>query len=317
MSYENKKVLIFGGFGFLGLNLIQRLVSEHSQITVLDINPPPLKAISKNVTYFTGNITDSGLVKKLLIENELLFNLAGRSGPANSMEDPTIDLKINVESVLNILQAAKEVNPSLKIVFPGSRLEFGRIKNLPVSEDAPMRPTSIYGIHKLTAEKYHLAFFDNFGLRTTVLRISNPYGPHLTQTNPGYNIFNYFIDVALKGETIKIFGDGLQKRDYIYVEDLIDVFLQVGQSTITDGQVYNIGFGKGFSLMEVAQTIIRVTEKGKIEQVPWKEDLKKLETGDYVSDLTKIKKDTDWEPKVGLEEGIKKTIAAKHQKYWE
>lgn len=316
MTYENKKVLIFGGFGFLGLNLIQRLLTEKSQITVLDVNTPPLKSLSEKVAFIQGNISDYNLVKKLLAKNEILFNLAGRSGPANSMEDPALDLKINVESVLSVLQAAKEVNPQLKIVFPGSRLEFGRINKLPVTEDDPMRPTSIYGIHKLTAEKYHLAFFDNFGLPTTVLRISNPYGPHLTQNNPGYNIFNYFIDQAQKGETIKIFGNGEQKRDYLYVGDLVNVFLDVGKNNKTDGQVYNIGYGSGFSLMEVAQTIVDVVGQGKIEKVPWKEDLKKLETGDYISDLTKIKNDTGWEPKVSIKEGIQKTVSAKNQDYW-
>lgn len=317
MNVAGKKVVVFGGFGFIGLNLLKRLLDEKADVTVLDTaESPPLRTLTDKIKHFQGDIRDSELVGQVLLGQEVLFNLAGKSGSGNSMKDPKLDLEVNCLGVLNILEKAKEVNPDLKIVFPGSRLEFGKPLTLPVNEDHPMRPTSIYGIHKLTAEKYHLAYFDNFGLRSTVLRISNPYGPHLAVNNPGYNIINYFVDQAGSEATLKIFGEGDQKRDYLYVGDLVDLFLQVADEKKSDGQVYNIGSGVGVSLLKMAQTIVEVVGKGKIEKVPWDSKLLRLETGDYVSDLTKIKSEVGWVPKNTVREGLLQTLKESQTSYW-
>ena len=315
--YKGKKVLVFGGFGFIGLNLLKKLGSEGALVTVLDTQPQlPLQSLAGLITYHQGDIRDEKVVTDLIKDQEVLFNLAGKSGPGNSNQDPKIDLEVNCGAVLTILEATKKTNPSLKVVFPGSRLEFGKAQALPVGEDHPMRPTSIYGVHKLTAEKYHLAYHDNYGLKTTVLRISNPYGPHLTQENPGYNIINYFFDLACEDKTLKVFGEGKQVRDYLFIEDLINLFLQVGEEDKTDGEVYNVGLGKGVSLMEMAKTITQVIGKGKIEQVVWEESAKKLETGDYVTDITKVKTEVGWAPATYPHEGIKKTLTAKNDPFW-
>lgn len=317
MNYEGKKVAVFGGFGFIGLNLIARLMKEGSIISVLDPKGEiPLPSLHQKINYQSGDIRDSEKIARLLEDQEVLFNLAGKSGSGNSMKDPELDLEVNCLGTLTVLEAARKVNPNVKIIFPGSRLEFGKVDKLPVSEDAPMHPTSIYGIHKLTAEKYHQAYFDNFGLRSTVLRISNPYGPHLQAINPGYNIINYFFDLATKGEEMKVFGTGEQKRDYLYIDDLIDLFLQLGEDKKSDGEVYNIGLGKGVSLLQMAETIVAVVGKGKVTQVPWDSKQLKLETGDYVSDISKIKGDLGWEPKNSPSEGIAKTLEAKKDPYW-
>ncbi len=317
MNYEGKKVAVLGGFGFIGLNLIARLIKEGSIISVLDPKQEiPLPSLLQKINYQPGDIRDSEKIARILQDQDVLFNLAGKSGSANSMKDPELDLEVNCLGTLTVLEAARKVNPNIKIIFPGSRLEFGKVDKLPVSEDAPMHPTSIYGIHKLTAEKYHQAYFDNFGLRSTVLRISNPYGPHLQMTNLGYNIINYFFDLATMDEELKVFGKGEQKRDYLYVDDLIDLFLQLGEDKKSDGQVYNIGLGRGVSLLQMAETIVAVVGKGHVTQVPWDTNQLKLETGDYISDVSKIKRDMGWEPKNSPEVGITKTLAAKKDPYW-
>lgn len=316
--YQGKKVVIFGGLGFMGLNLAKRLLAQNAAVTLVDRSPKvTIKGLVGKAEYWQGDIQDEEFLTKILGGKAILFNLAGRSGAQSSMAEPFADLAVNCAGVLTIMETARKVNPNIKIIFPGSRLEYGSVKKLPVSEDDPMRPTSIYGIHKLTAEKYHLAYHDNFGLKTTVLRISNPYGPHLSQGNANYNIVNYFFDQLFLGNTINIYGDGGQKRDYIFVEDLVDLFLKVGLEEKSNGQVYNVGFGQGISLLEVAETIIKVLGKGGFEKIPWDPKALRLETGDYVSDLTKVKKEIDWSPITDIETGITKTKAARSDPYWE
>lgn len=315
--YKEKKILVAGGFGFIGLNLIKGLLEAGSDVTVLDLrDQPPLSFLKDKVICKTGDIRDKEFLSPLLKNNEIFFNLAGRSGPQNSFADPIGDLETNCVGVLNILETAKEVNPEIKIVFPGSRLEFGKALHLPVSEDHPMRPTSIYGIHKLTAEKYHLAYHDNFGLNTTVLRISNLYGPHLPNKNPGYNILNYFIDLALDNKTISVFGDGLQKRDQLYIGDLVNLFMEVGSNPKSTGQVYNVGYGQAVPLITVAEKIVEIAGKGTVEKVPWDPKLQKLETGDWETDISLVGREIGWKPLVGLDEGIKKTVGAASDPYW-
>lgn len=230
------------------------------------------------------------------------------------MENPFLDLKVNGFGVLNILEAARAYNPEVKIVFPGSRLQFGKVEKLPVAEDHPMRPTSLYGIHKLLGENYHLSYHHFYGLNTCVLRFSNPYGPHLRMKKQEYNIFNYFIELALQKGVLKVYGDGSQIRDYIFIEDVVNAFLAGGINKAANGEVFNVGSGVGTAFIEAAKTIVKVVGKGRIEQISWPKQAQNLETGDYIADITKIKKVLGWEPKYSLTNGIKETVSWFKQK---
>ena len=230
------------------------------------------------------------------------------------MENPFLDLKVNGFGVLNILEAARLHNQKVKIVFPGSRLQFGKVEKLPVAEDHPMRPTSLYGIHKLLGENYHLSYRHFYGLNTCVLRFSNPYGPHLKMKKPEYNVFNYFIDLALQNSVLKVYGDGSQIRDYIFIGDVVDALLAAGISKAANGEVFNVGSGVGTAFIEAAKTIVKVVGKGRIKQISWPEQAQNLETGDYIADITKIKKVLGWEPKYSLTSGIEKTVVWVKQK---
>ena len=185
------------------------------------------------------------------------------------------------------------------VIFPGSRLEFGKPHSLPVSESHPLHGASPYAINKSACAAYN----------TMVLRLSNPYGPHLQMgAFAGFGIMNYFIDLALKGEKIKLFGDGSQLRDLIYIGDVVDAFISAASDPVPSEAV-NVGFGSGVSLAEAARTAVEVAGSGSIEMVPWPPDARAVETGDFYFDVTRARQLLGWEPRVALREGLERTVA--------
>jgi dTDP-glucose 4,6-dehydratase/UDP-glucose 4-epimerase len=165
-----------------------------------------------------------------------------------------------------------------------------------------------YGIHKLAVEKYHLMYFQNYGIPTSVVRISNPYGPRQQMKHSKYGIVNWFIKLAMTDQVIKIFGDGRQIRDYIYVDDVASALLAVGCSPLADGEIFNLGSGRGVSFIHMIQEIIKIVQKGTIEMVAWPKDYQNVETGDFIANIEKICSLLGWRAIVDLPTGIQKTL---------
>jgi nucleoside-diphosphate-sugar epimerase len=178
---------------------------------------------------------------------------------------------------------------------------------------------SIYGIHKLAGEKYHRFYYDAYDMDTVSLRIANPYGPGQQMKHSKYGIVNWFIRLALEGKPLTVFGDGRQQRDFIFNQDLAEAFLAVALTPGTAGQIYNAGSGTGTSLMEMANLVVTAVPGTTIvqEEIPAERFI--LETGDYVSNLTKITQTTSWRPRTSLQEGIDRTVAfyrVNRKRYW-
>lgn len=310
--WRNKKILVTGGFGFIGRNLVARLLEEGAQVTVVDrsqINAAELNHIANgSLEVVVADIRDPKPAEEYVADQDIIFHLAGHSGPVGSLEAPYTDLEVNCEGTLNILEAVREVNPSLRVVFPSSRLVYGKPKQLPVSESAVTKPLTIYGTHKLTAENYLQVYCRNFGVETVVLRISNPYGPHVPLPHHKYNILNWFIDLAKKGGTLTVFGEGEQLRDYLYIGDLVAAFLAAARLDNLGGEIFNVGGRKARPFVEVAKTVVDVVGKGEVKHVPWPDDYKQVETGDWDFDISKAKNILGWEPQVTLAEGIEETL---------
>lgn len=309
--YRDRRVLITGGLGFVGTNLSSTLVDLGAHVTVTTTRPsPPAATASDNVTIVRADLRDTEAMRPLVAEAEVVFNLAGRSGATRSMEDPWEDLDVNCRGQLVLLEAARRLNPGLKIVYPGSRLEYGAVTTLPVDEDQPTQPLSIHGAHKLLAEKYHLLYHRIYGLGTTVFRITNPYGGGQPRGRRDYGIVNRFIELALDDETLPIYGEGRQLRDYIFIGDLIEAMLCAGADKNTDGKVFNVGGGEGISLLEMANLIVRKVGRGRVQRVPWPSMALAIETGDFIADIRQISREFGWKPRVGVEEGVQLTVAA-------
>lgn len=315
----NKKasILIIGGFGFLGRNLYQHLIqSGFSNVNILSnvrLSPDdPFQKVFKSRLYH-GSINSIQVVESAIADHDVIFSFAGVSGAAGSFTTPFEDVHVNLEGHLNVLEACRRKGSEIKVVFPSTRLVYGKPVFLPVDESHPLNPQSFYAIHKNTAEYYYQLYSRISPVKTVILRISNPYGFNFNPEAMGYSILNQFIYKAIKGEKILVYGDGSQKRDYFHINDLSRLMEEAIFNENLAGQIYNVGSGRPTSLMEVVKTIQKFIPGTVYEQVEWPTLEKKIETGDYYSDISKIKQDTNWHPAIDLERGIGMTAEAYQQ----
>lgn len=311
--YSGKRVLVTGGLGFIGLNTCARLLELGAKVSALDNfvpsqTSPAFDAISSRLRLAVADIRDEAHVERVVRDQDVIFNLAGKSGAADSNKTPLNDLDINCRGHLNVLEACRMFNPQVAIVFPSSRLVYGKPRYLPVDEKHPLDPESIYAAHKLAVENYHLIYGKLYGLKATVLRISNPYGPFQAGEGRAYGIANSFIQAAVSGRPITLFGDGSQRRDYLYIDDLVEALLCAAYMPESRGQIYNIGDGQGISLLELAELALAAAGQGEIIRVPWPEEYRAIETGDYLSDISLARNELGWNPGTNIREGIERTV---------
>lgn len=313
--YRGKKILITGGLGFIGSNLAHALVPLGARVTLLDAllpqyggNPFNVREIADRVRVVQGDIRDPRILAAEVPETDVLFNLAAQVSYVDSMVEPFLDVDINCVGHLHVLETVRRLAPEAKVCFASSRFAYGKILTTPVDESHPTQPLSIYGVHKLAAEKYHRIYYDRYGLRTATIRIPNPYGPRQQMKHSKYSIVGWFIRQALDGGTLPIFGDGEQERDYLYVDDIVDAFLRIGATDRTDGEVYNIGSSERVRFVDMADEVLRVVGGGKKEHVPWPKDYERYETGSYRADTRKIHAAVGWQSQISLREGVRRTV---------
>ena len=226
----------------------------------------------------------------------------------DSMSDPQSDLDINASAQLSILEACRLYNPNIKIVFASTRQLYGKPDYLPVDERHPIRPVDVNGINKLAGEWYHLLYNNVYGVRACALRLTNTYGPGMRVKDSRQTFLGIWVRLLLEGRPFKVFGDGEQLRDFNYVDDCVKAMLLVGSSDRSNGKVYNLGSNEVISLKDLAETMINIGYNGSYEVIPFPEDRKAIDIGDYYSDFSLIKSELGWQPSVGLREGLSKTL---------
>jgi UDP-glucose 4-epimerase len=224
------------------------------------------------------------------------------------MTDPFTDLEINCRSQLWILEAVRQNNPAVKIVYAGTRQVYGRPTRLPVDETHLLNPSDVNGINKISGELYHLVYHSVYGIRASSLRLTNTYGPRQLIRHSRQGFIGWFIRQAVMGETIQLFGDGTQKRDFDYVDDVVDAFLRAGAMDAADGEVFNLGGDEPVSLLELAKTLVEIAGAGSYVLAPFPPERKRIDIGDFYADTTKIRKALGWAPRVKLREGLQRTI---------
>ena len=311
--YSGRRVLVTGGFGFLGLNLISHLVGRGAVVRVLSHAGPSVASLETSVLEgvhcVEGDIRDTNAVREALDGCEVVFNFAGRAGAVASNTSPFEDLDTNVRGQLTFLHACSEVTPPLKVVFPSSRLVYKPSTDLPVKESAPTGPISIYGVHKLAAENYHL-LYDRLGrIDAVVLRITNPYGRFQRPEQNRYGIVNWFIHRAVNGLDLPVYGRGTQIRDYVHVDDVMDAFLRAGARPEANGMTFNIGSGKGVTFHHMAELVIQAAGMGSVRFSDWPTDAAGVETGDFVADVSLVDRVLGWRPHVTLDQGVGRVVA--------
>ena len=225
------------------------------------------------------------------------------------MRDPQTDLDINCVSQLSLLEACRENNTDVVVVFAASRQQYGRPQFVPVTEEHPQVPVDVNGINLVAGEGYHLLYNDVYGIRAASLRLTNTYGPRLLMKHDRQGFITTFIRLAVQGEPIRVFGDGSQLRDFTYVSDAVDAFLRAALVDEAYGRPLNVGGIEPVSLLDVAQLCQEIAgEGGTVETVPWPEERKKIDIGSIYVDHSRLTELTGWEPMVGLREGLAETI---------
>ena len=320
------RVLITGGLGFVGSNLAIRLVEQGATVTLLDSMLPlyggslfNCAPIRDSIQVNFSDIRDQNSMNYIVQGQDFIFHVAGQVSHVDSISDPFTDVDINVNGTLALLEACRKFNPSARLIFTGTRGQYGPSVRQPVDETAPTNPMGMYAITNLTAEKIVLMYHEVHHLRSVCLRITNTYGPRHQMKHDRYGVLNWFIRLAMDDETIPIFGDGQILRDFLYVDDLTDALMQCGLTESAYGETFNVGCGEPISFLALIRQIIAVTGKGRYEFTGFTAERKALEPGDYWSDITKIKSIVGWEPHTALQDGLEQTVAyytANRDFYW-
>ena len=325
-DFKGKEVLITGGLGFIGSNLSIELVKQGAHVTIVDNMLPRqgsnlfnIKEIEDKVRVNISDIRNQLSMNYLVKGKDYIFHLAGQVNHVDSMRNPLQDLEINCAGTLVLLEALRHNNRNAKVIFAGTRGEYGASVSLPVDEDHPTNPKGIYAVTNLTAEKMILVYDDIFGIKGVCLRITNTYGPRHQMMHDEYGVFNWFIRKAMDNEEIPVFGDGRILRDFLYVKDLVSCMLMTATTDETYGKVFNIGAGVPVSFIELAKKIVEIAGTGKVAYTEFTQERKEVEPGDYYANISRIKQIVGWSPKVSLNQGIQQTIDfySKHKKeYW-
>jgi nucleoside-diphosphate-sugar epimerase len=313
--FANRNVLITGGLGFLGSTLAVRLVESGANVTVIDNlnplyggNPFNIAEEADKIEVVVDDVRNLAVLGPLIEKADLMFHLAAQVSYIDSSAMPYEDLDLNARATLSILECCRKLNPGLKILFSSSRMTYGRVETPLVTENSATNPLSLYGIHKLTAEKYLLMYFKDFGIRCTILRLTNPYGPRQQIKHSKYSLVGWFVRQAMDGNVIQVFGDGAQLRDYVFVDDIATAMLRCAEAPGAIGEIINVGSGVSTRFRDMVGLVIRCVNRGRMEFVPWPQDYERVETGDIAVDISKLKSLTSWEPQYALEEGIQKTF---------
>jgi len=320
--YRGRAVMITGGLGFIGANLARRLVELGADVLLVDSLIPDYGGNLFNIDGFADrvkvNVADvrqQTTMNYLVRGRDVIFNLAGQVSHIDSMRDPYTDLEINCRSQLTVLEACRNHNPEVKVVFAGTRQVYGRPDSLPVNENHLVRPTDVNGINKAAGEYYHLVYNNVFGVRACSLRLTNVYGPRQLIKHNRQGFIGWFIRLAIEGRTIQIYGDGSQLRDFVYVDDAADAFLRAGASDACNGEVFNVGGDRPVSHRALTTLLVDIAGSGSVQYVDWPPEKRAIDIGSFYADSTKFLRATGWSPSVSLEDGLGRTVAFYRQHF--
>jgi len=326
-NFQDSRVLITGGLGFIGSSLARKLVELGARVTLVDSLIPLYGGHLQNIADFASKVTvnvcdvrDRFAMEYLVQNQDYLFNLAGQTSHLDSMTDPQTDLDINASAQLSILEACRKANPAVRLVFASTRQLYGRPDYLPVDEAHPIRPVDVNGINKFAGEGYHLLYSQVYGIRSSVLRLTNTYGPGMRVKDARQTFLGIWVRQLIEGQPVKVFGDGTQLRDFNYVDDCVDALLRAASHDAAIGRIYNLGSSEVVSLKDLAALMTSLVDAGRYEVVPFPPERKAIDIGDYYSDYSLIQRELGWTPAVDLRTGLVRTLdyfRKNREHYWE
>jgi len=310
---KGQKVLVTGGLGFIGSNLVKTCLEQGAEVMIYDCLDPRSGGNMHNIEDFKDDVSVSlndirnfeGICAAVL-NQDVLFNCAAYTSHPNSMKEPLIDIDVNCKGVINLLEAARRFNPDLKIVHVGTSTQTGRMLRAPIDETHAEFPVDIYSANKSASEKYVLIYGHAYRMKTTVIRLANVFGPRANIKSAEFGFMNYFVGLALQDKDLTIFGEGTQLRNVCYVDDAVAALIKASQSPESFGQAL---FAVGDAHYKVAEIASQITKHigGRVKLVDWPKDRRTIEIGDAVISNRKAKSVLDWSPGFDLSTGLVKT----------
>jgi len=306
--------LVTGGAGFIGSHIVERLVGRGERVRVLDnlsfaTGDNPFGRGGR-VEMVSGNLANPSAVRRAMAGVNVVFHEAALTSVAMSLDDPALVNQVNVDGTLNVLIAARDAGVQ-RVVYASSGLVYGATEVVPQSETVTPCPSSPYAVSKLAGEHYCRVFAEVYGLETICLRYFDVFGP-----GPGPNdrhppVISRFIDAALRGKPLEVYGDGLQSRDFTYIDNIVDSNLLAAESSEGVGEVFNIGQNRSITLLDVIDYLRRIVGP----EVRWSHT--KARPGDVrhsQADISKARRILGYRPHVTFEEGLRKTVEYHRQK---
>lgn len=325
-SFSGKKVLITGGLGFLGSTLAARLVRLKASVTLIDAmlddhggNLFNIRGIEDQVAINFSDVRDDYSMKYLVKGQDFIFHLAGQNDHVLSRRNPFPDIEINIKGTATLLENCRKYNRDARLIYSGTRGEYGPAIKLPVSEDQPLNPKGVYELSSMAAQQLFQIYHDNDGVRSVTLRLTNIYGERAQMKHNRFGVANWFIRLALDNNCISVFGDGTIQRDFLYVHDAVGAMLASAASENAYGMVLNVGNHEASNFRELAETVVDEAGSGSWKFTPFSPERAAQEPGDFISDISRIRKVVGWKPATSLRDGLRQTIQFYRQyreHYW-
>ncbi|GAV26220.1 Vi polysaccharide biosynthesis protein VipB/TviC [Carboxydothermus islandicus] len=302
------KFLVTGGAGFIGSHIVERLVRDGAEVVVLDDlssgNEENLTEVLNKITFIKGDVRDLDLLRKITEDVDYILHEAAMASVPASIDDPLKCHEVNVTGTINVLLSAKE-NGVKRVVYAASSAVYGNNETLPKKEDMYPEPLSPYAVSKYAGELYLQVFARIYGIEAVGLRYFNVYGPKQDPKSQYAAVIPKFIDALLKGMPPTIYGDGLQTRDFIFIDDVVEANMLALTARGASGKVFNIACGERISLNRLYKVIKEIIG---VDIEPVYAEARVGDVRDSLADISLARNILGFEPKVSLEEGLKKTV---------
>lgn len=306
-NLAGQRIVVTGGAGFVGSNVVRRLLAENARVVVLDDfytgDNTNLPVGESGLEIVHGSVTEFDLVRDVVKGASLVFHLAARNIIV-STRNPREDYEVNIGGTLNVLLAARELNIP-RVVYSSSTSVYGNPRYLPINEDDATNMLSPYAVSKFAGENYCKAFYESYDLSSSVVRYSNVYGTAQRPDNPYCGVVSKFFESAMSGQPPRIHGDGEQTRDFTYIDDVVEATLLAGLSPKADGQVYNVGTGREVTVNQLARMIIDITGASVEPAYVDRRDIDNIRR--RVVNIEKIRRELRWIPTFTVEHGLRRT----------